>query len=492
MRVGGPGADALILALDQGTTNSKALLVDAVSGTVVSTGARPVGIAFPGPGEVEQDAEDIWAATLAAIGDCLDAADDPPLAGVAISNQRESVAIWDAVTGEPLGPVLGWQDARTAAECADLADRADLVRGRTGLPLDPMFSAPKMRWLLDRAPAGSDPRVGTVETFLAHRLTGELVAEAGNASRTLLASLETCDWDPDLMAIFGIPRHRLAPVVRSDARVGVTRPGLRLPVGVPVLAMLADSHAALYFHGGGAPGRGKATYGTGSSVMVPAPGRTAPGGVAATLAWLTDRPLYAREGNILASGAAIAWMADLLTGGDVAALGGLAESRESTSAVFVPAFSGLGAPYFDRRATGLLAGITGGTGPADLARAVLESVAHQVADVVEAVEADGEVALEVLHTDGGATASALLMRIQADLLGREVRVSRTAEASALGAARMAASALGATAGWTALEGPEEARVAPRMGSAERGRRRRRWREAVRRARGQALDTMTYD
>lgn len=480
-------APEVVLAIDQGTTNSKALLVEATTGRVVMVASRPVGITFPGPGQVEQDAEDIWSATLGAVEDCLDRAGGLVLAGVAISNQRESVVIWDAITGEALGPVIGWQDARTAARCEQLAAHTALVRERTGLPLDAMFSAPKMRWLLDQAPAGSDPRVGTVETFLAYRLTGSFAAEAGNASRTLLASLETCDWDPELLELFGIPRDRLAPVVRSDARIGLTQPGLPIPAGVPVLAMLADSHAALYFHGGGQADRGKATYGTGSSVMVPATTAAAPDGVAATLAWFTDRPVYAREGNILASGAALSWMAALVSGGDVTALGELAAQCKTTAVAFVPAFSGLGAPYFDRNATGLLAGITGATGPAELARAALESVAHQVADVVEAVEADGATRLDVLHADGGATASSLLMQIQADLLGRAVQVSPTAEASALGAVRMAAESLGMPA-WPAGEGPQQS-IAPAISAPERERRRNAWRQAVSRARGHATDIL---
>lgn len=491
------GDGGLILALDQGTTNTKALLVEAASGRVVASAARRVGITFPAPGWVEQDADDLWAATEAAVDDVLRAADEPVLAGVAISNQRESVAVWEA-DGAPLGPVLGWQDARTAGACADLAERdpefAATVRTRTGLDLDPMFSAPKMRWLLDAvADAGAVRagaiRVGTIDTYLLGRLTGEHATEAGNASRTLLLDLATQTWDEELCEAFGVPLAALAPVRRSDAELGRTLPGGRIPAGVPVLSVLADSHAALYHHAGGRPGEGKATYGTGSSIMVgAASAAAAPSGVAATLAWLTDAPAFAREGNIVASGAALTWMAQILTDGDVVALGDLA-AQAAPGLAFVPAFSGLGAPYFDRGATGLLAGITGGTTRADLARAAFEAVAHQVCDVVEAMESDGAAHLDVLHADGGATASALLMQTQADLLGRPVRVSGEPEASALGAAMLAARGLGHD--WSARAADGEAAqqahrvVEPALDASARAARREAWRTAVDRSRGRA-------
>ncbi|TGO06511.1 Glycerol kinase [Serinibacter arcticus] len=497
----GRGVDgALILALDQGTTNTKALLVEASTGRVIASAARRVGIAFPAPGWVEQDAADIWAATEAAVDDVLRAADEPALAAVAISNQRESVAVWDT-DGVSRGPVLGWQDARTAGACAELAERepalAAQIRSRTGLDLDPMFSAPKMRWLLDAVGSPGEMRagsirVGTIDTYLLAQLTGEHATEAGNASRTLLLDLATQTWDEELCEAFGVPLAVLAPVRRSDALLGRTLAGGRIPAGVPVLSVLADSHAALYHHAGGRPGEGKATYGTGSSVMVgAASAEVAPSGVAATLAWLTDAPAFAREGNVVASGAALTWMAQILTDGDLLALGALAAQAEPGLA-FVPAFSGLGAPYFDRGATGLLAGITGGTTRADLARAAFEAVAHQVCDVVEAMEADGAAHLDVLHADGGATASVLLMQTQADLLGRPVRVSGEPEASALGAAMLGARSLGHD--WATGAGRAGAAahrvVEPALDASARTARREAWRSAVARSRGLAATTRT--
>lgn len=481
----------LVLAIDEGTTNTKAFVVEAETGRVLASASRHLGIAFPAPGAVEQDPEEIWARTLDAVADALGQLDpgaSGALAAVAISNQRETVVTWDEPSGEARGPALGWQDSRTAAACRALEAHASLVRERTGLELDPMFSAPKMRYLLDQVPSGRDVRVGTIDTFLVRRLTGRLSAEAGNASRTLLLDLARHDWDEELLDLFGIPRSVLAPVSRSDELVGRTLPGLPIPAGVPVHAVLADSHAALFHHGLGQDGHGKATYGTGSSVMVPTAARSAPPGAATTLAWLTHTPTYAREGNIVASGAALAWAAEILTGGDVRALGGLAAGASVRNDVcLVPAFSGLGAPWYDRDATGLVAGITRATSRADLADAAFDAVAQQVADVVAALTADGHATLAVLHADGGATASELLMQRQADLLGHEVHVSPTAEASALGAALLAAQALGHGAApltWAADADPAVV-VAPRLDDEERERARRRWRDAVARSRGLA-------
>ena len=441
----------VVLAVDQGTTNTKALLVTP-DGAVVGQGAEAVGIAFPAPGWVEQDAAEIWSSTCAAIAECLDSAPASAPTAVAVSNQRESVVIWSARTGEPLGPVLGWQDARTAAatEALVAAGHADTVRELTGLALDPMFSAPKMRWLLDSAlRSGVDPadvRLGTVDAWLVHRLTGGAVfaTEAGNAARTLLLDLQTLDWHPRLLEVFGIPRSALPEVRASDAGFGVTATGGVLPAGIPVAVVLADSHAALYAHGCTSPGTGKVTFGTGSSVMTPCekPDR-APVGITTTLAWVVDgHPTFAREGNILASGSALDWMATTLGAPEGMSRGAFlsdlaGQVAHADGVHLVPAFAGLGAPHWDREATGLITGLTAGTTRAHLARAALEAVAHQVADVVAAIELGGGAWIDVLHADGGATASGLLMQLQADLLGRPVRVADVAEASALGVARLA-------------------------------------------------------
>lgn len=437
-----------VLALDEGTTNAKALAV-ARDGTVLATGSAPVPVAYPRPGWVEQDADAVWQAQVEAIRACLVGVEAAP-EGIAISNQRESVVAWDARTGAALGPVIGWQDSRTAELCDWLRspERELAVSVTTGLSLDPMFSAPKMRYLLDQVGAsaggaGGQVRVGTIDSWLVSRLTGQdsYVIEAGNASRTLLLDLATLDWSQPMCALFGVDREILPQVVASNADFGSTRGLDVLPDGVPVVGVLGDSHAALFGHGCRTPAEGKATYGTGSSVMVPAGAdRSVRQGLSTTLAWLTEEPVYGHEGNIVASGTAMDWGARLLDVRPGRGLDELAATVEDADGVtLVPAFTGLGAPWWDRQAVGVITGVTAGTSRGHLARAALECVAHQVADVVEAL---GSQELAVLHADGGATASRLLMQTQADLLGRDVVVSADAEISALGAALMGFTRLG--------------------------------------------------
>ena len=436
-----------VLALDEGTTNAKAFAI-APDGAVLASGSAPVPVSYPRSGWVEQDADAVWSAQSAAIVACLEGVEGAP-EGIAISNQRESVVCWDARSGRALGPVLGWQDSRTAEFCDWLrSPERDVVSTTTGLSLDPMFSAPKMRYLLDRvgAEASSDPRrvrIGTIDSWLVARLTGQssYVIEAGNASRTLLLDLTTLQWSDEMCALFGVPVGRLPRVVASNADFGATRGLGLLPDGVPIVGVLGDSHAALFGHGCRTASEGKATYGTGSSVMVPSGAdRSVRPGASTTLAWLTDEPTYGHEGNIVASGTAMDWTARLLGVGAGRELDELAATVEDSGGVsLVPAFTGLGAPWWDRRAVGLVSGITAGSTRGHLARAALESVAHQIADVVEAL---GSGELSVLHADGGATASRLLMQTQADLLGRDVVVSANAEVSALGAALMGFTRLG--------------------------------------------------
>ena len=473
----------MILSIDQGTTNTKAVLVDQ-AGQVVGAGAAPVGLTSPRPGWVEQDAQDIWSSVLAAVAACRGADLVVPLAGVAVSNQRESVVAWRRSTGEPLGPVLGWQDRRTASWCSRLATPAadDRVRTRTGLRIDAMFSAPKFRWLLDQQPdvPTSDVCLGTVEAWLVWRLTGgrRYAAEAGNASRTLLYDVRDLDWSAELCELFGVPIAALPEVQPSNGQFGQTSGVRGLPDGLPILAVLADSHAALYGQGGTVLGVAKATFGTGSSVMTPTATFVADRtGVPSTLAWLTEQPTYAREGNILSSGATLSWMAATLGLPSVAQLTALAaDVPDSEGVILVPAFAGLGAPYWDREVRAGLSGMTTSTTRAHLARAAVDAVAHQVCDVVEEIDADQPV--KVLRADGGATASTLLMQTQADLLGRPVDVADVAEVSALGAASL---------GWARLGVSVPPVAATRsfgaaMAEPERLARRERWRHEVARAR----------
>jgi len=488
--------DGFVLAVDQGTTNCKAVLLTVDSATPRAEASAPASISFPAPGRVEQEAEQLWAATLEAIKESLEKAESTKVVGLAISSQRESAVCWSRSTGRPLGPVIGWQDARTQAWCDALSSAEpsarEVVRRRTGLALDPMFSAPKFRASIDAALANgaelSDIAVGTVDSWLVWNLTGQHATDLGNASRTLLLDLHSLDWHDELLELFGVPRSCLPELRPSDGGFGKTSRGVgTLPIGTPVVAVLADSHAAMYYHGATRPGAAKATYGTGSSVMAPTP-TASPGadGIATTLAWHVDgAPTYAREGNVLATGAALDWMARTL-GVPEGEAGGrylthlAAGASDSGGVSFVPAFSGLGAPHWDRGATGVIVGVTAGTTREHLAMAALEAVAHQVVDVVEAMESDGSTPIDVIHADGGATASDLLMQVQADLLGRPVEKSDVPSASALGVGRLAAHALGCRP----APPPPGVRVDPRP--IERDRARRSWVEAVARSRGMAI------
>ncbi|MEK9736808.1 MAG: FGGY family carbohydrate kinase [Candidatus Nanopelagicales bacterium] len=473
-----------IVAIDAGTSSVKALLVDVPSGAVLARASAPLALHTPRPGWVEQDAGELMDAVDSAAGEVLQRRPDATVLGIAISNQRESVVAWDSLTGEPVGPLLSWQDARMTEFVAGFDDDVrHLVRQRTGLTLDAMFSAPKMRWLLDKA-AGQDVQLGTVDSWIVHNLTGSWSIEAGNASRTLLLDLATGTWDDELLEVFGIPRSALPEVSPSDADLGVTRGRRAIPDGVPILSVLADSHAALYAQGTDTPGVGKATYGTGTSVMIPLAALAPPAqGIDTTIAWWTSGPTYAREGNILATGQALDWTARLLaaedsrSGGEI--LGELAHGTQDSGGVtLVPAFTGLGAPHWDRAATAILSGMSATTTPAQVARAAFECVAHQVTDLVEAMTADGHVTLHQVHADGGASTSDLLMSVQADLLGLPVARARESALSPLGAAHLAARRLGTPLPPVDRDQP----TPPTMSPAVRQQVRTHWRVAVARSR----------
>ncbi len=444
-----------ILAIDQGTTNSKAALISA-DGRVIAGGSAPVGISSPRPGWVEQDPIRIWTSVLEAIAACLAAAPEVMIAGLALSTQRESVVGWRASNGDPLGPVIGWQDRRTTSWCSEALTERDgqLVTALTGLRIDPMFSAPKMRWLLDHLPTGvpaDDVRLGTIDSWLVWQLTNgaEHLCEAGNASRTLLYDITALDWNTELLDIFGVPRSALPAAVASDDGFGRTRGVALMPDGTPVAAVMADSHAALFGQGCTEVGMAKATYGTGSSVMAPVADMSAGDSrIPVTLAWVIERsPTYALEGNILSSGATLAWAASLLTDGNVADLVALADTvPDSGGVTLVPAFAGLGAPHWDRKAHALISGMSEGTGGAQLARAAVDSIGHQICDIVDVIE-ERSMPLQVFRADGGATNSALVVQTQADLLGRNVEASDVPEVSALGVAKLAWQALGHADAW---------------------------------------------
>jgi glycerol kinase len=442
-----------ILAVDQGTTSSKALVVSQ-SGEVLATASVPVERRYPRPGWVEQDADELWRSVREAIEQVA----GPDIASVAVTNQRESVLVWDRATGRPLTPCVGWQCMRGADLCAELrATGAEpLVRRLTGLPLHPMFSASKLRRLFDddpdlrrQAEAGR-ACAGTVDSWLLWNLSGGAlhVTDAGNASRTLLFDLRRLDWSDELLDLFDVPVVALPGVVPSSRPLGETTPLGSLPA-LPIAAVAADSHAALYGLGCDRAGTAKATYGTGTSLMTPtgAEARESQHGLAGTLAWLGEQPTYALEGNVFSSGATVEWLAGVLGLESAADVERLAATAPDAGGVhLVPGFAGLGAPHWLPEARGGISGLTFASGRAELARAALESIAFQVTDLVEAAEHDLERQLVELRVDGGASRNDMLMQLQADLIDRPLVRSKTPHAAALGVARLAGASIDAGGG----------------------------------------------
>lgn len=478
-----------ILAIDQGTSNTKALLV-APDGEILARASRPTETSYPRPGWAEQSARDIWASVLAVIEEV--AASGQAVAGIGLSNQRESAVLWDAATGDPLGPCVLWQCGRSASRCEALkalGHEPDVV-ACTGLALNPMFSAGKLAWLLDQDPAlreragRGEVKAGTVDAWLLWKLTGgrRHATDHSNASRTQLMNLQTLTWDPEMARLFDVPLAVLPEIRPSDSLFGQTAAGATaLPAGVPIHAILGDSHAALYGHGVEGPGRIKASCGTGSSLMTVTGARVRSAhGLSSTIAWSrASGALHALEGNISVSGQTAAFMAQLLGLEDEAALTALAASVSDSGGVcVVPALAGLGAPHWNDQARGLVSGLSLGSSPAHLARAALEAVALQIHDVFMAMQADLGEGLPELNVDGGAARNDLLMQLLADLIDRPVRRPDAAEISALGAARLAARGLG----FDLATGDGPGRVfTPAMKSEVRARILAGWRDALRRA-----------
>jgi glycerol kinase len=440
-----------ILAIDQGTTNTKVFLVNP-DGNVIARATRPLKLSFPQPSWVEQDATEIWQSVLEAMDECLAAVDEPRPAAIALTNQRESVVVWERKSGRPLGPAIGWQCRRTAEFCSQLRARGleSFLAERTGLGVDPLFSASKMNWVLDsipdcrhRAELG-DVCLGTMDSWVLWNLTGGRVhtCDVTNASRTQLFDIHELDWGEELLALFKIPRVALPEVRPSSADFGSSVALGRLPAGVPIAALIGDSHAALFGQAGFQPGSVKATYGTGSSLMTPTPTAVlSERGLSTTIAWALDRRrvTYALEGNISVSGAVVQWLGEFL-GLEHPAEGvaALAQGVENSGGLYlVPAFVGLGAPYWNDAARGLISGITHGSTPAHLARAAIEAIAYQVRDVFDVMRSEAGTDLKVLLADGGASRNPMLMQFQADIIGRPVLQNVSADVSALGAVYLA-------------------------------------------------------
>lgn len=477
-----------ILAIDQGTSATKCALVGA-DGRFFSRASSPLGEIHPHPGWVEQDANAIWRSVQEAAALCLAGHDPADVVSVGIASQRESVLLWDAVTGETISSVVSWQDQRGGAICDRLrSDETDeLVQQRTGLPLDPMFSAAKATWLLDRydpdrsrARAGT-LRLGTIDSWILSRFGGEHVIEAGNASRTQLMNIHSVDWDNDLLKLFDVPRACLPTILPSTGPFPSARGLAPLRDGTPVGAVLGDSHAALFGHGAVSVGQVKATYGTGSSVMgLVAQPEGLRAGLCLTIGWMTaEGTAYAAEGNIRSAGATLRWLAPIL-GVDIPELVAMGLAGADGGVTLVPGFGGLGAPWWDRDAVGLISHLTLGTTREQIARAAVESIVFQVADVVEAIGHSVGTVRE-LFVDGGPTRNEPLMRLQADRLGCPVLRARQPELSALGAAHLA----GLTAGtwdWQALRALPRPVDCYEPGSRPADHIIGRWHDAVRRAR----------
>jgi len=470
---------ASILALDQGTTGSTALLVHQ-DGTVLARAYREFTQHFPRPGWVEHDAEEILRVSVDAMREALAGAGDRPL-GLGITNQRETVVLWDRRSLAPVAPAIVWQDRRAAERCRELRETGleALLRDRTGLVADPYFSATKLEWLLRdaalRRRAGrGELAAGTIESWLVARLSGGRahVTDHTNASRTLLYALAARHWDPELLAIFGVPHELLPDIVQSAGVVAETDP-THLGLSLPIAGLAGDQQAALFGQGCCREGLAKNTYGTGAFLLVytgdrvPFPGQ----GVLATAACgPAGEPGYALEGSVFIAGAAVQWLRDALgLIGSAAETEALARSVTDTGGVhFVPAFVGLGTPHWEAEARGTITGLTRGTSRAHLVRAALEAMAYSSAELLEAMTAGGEVGVPVLRVDGGAAANDWLMQFQADVLGVPVERPDMVETTALGAAGLAGLATGV---WTSstefLGGRRFQRFEPQTTAAER-------------------------
>ncbi len=487
-----------ILALDQGTTSSRAILFDH-TGSVLGVAQREFAQIFPRPGWVEHDAESLWSTQIAVAGEVIANAPDVEVVAIGITNQRETTIVWDRRSGKPIANAIVWQDRRTSDFCAERREHEELIRERTGLVLDPYFSATKIRWLLDHvdgARAAADAgrlAFGTVDSWLIWKLTGGRIhaTDVSNASRTLLFDIHHADWDDNLLGIFDIPRSLLPEVRPSSDIVARTGEGLPIPAGIPIAGIAGDQQAALFGQRCTVAGMAKNTYGTGSFIVMNSGSAPVASkrGLLSTIAWrLADEPLqYALEGSIFVTGAAVQWLRDSLgiirTAADIEALA--SSVPDSGGVVFVPAFTGLGTPHWDPYARGTILGITRGTTAAHLARATLEAIALQTADVLDAMNSDSGIPLRELRVDGGASTNDLLMQIQANVAGIPVVRSAVSETTALGAAYLAGLATGFWQSGSAIDTQWRAErvFTPSMDESRREAMLTQWRRAVERSRG---------
>lgn len=451
------GTPSLVLALDQGTTSSRAILFDK-SGQIRATASREFPQHYPRPGWVEHDPADIWSSQEATVAEVMarSGANPDDVAAIGITNQRETTLVWDRKTGKPVHPAIVWQDRRTADRCRQLRDEgvAAEVTARTGMRLDPYFSGTKIEWILDqvdgaRARAENGELLfGTVDTWLIWNLTrGRVFAtDAGNASRTLLFNGTTGDWDERLLELFRVPRSMLPQVVDSSGILGTVASGLPL-AGTAISGVAGDQQAALFGQTCFEPGMVKNTYGTGCFLLMQTGSErvVSNNNLLTTVAWrINGRTEYALEGSIFVAGALLQWLRDELGIIAHASECGVraAEVPDSGGVVIVPAFTGLGAPHWDPHARGSILGLTRGAGRGHICRAALEAIAYQSADLIESMEKDSGRVLTELRVDGGVAQSDLMLQFQADLLGKPVVRPSVLETTALGAAYLAGLGVG--------------------------------------------------
>ena len=495
---------ARILAIDAGTTGVRGFVIDG-GGRILGSGYREFTQHFPRPGWVEHEAEEIWEATLAACAEALKvsatAADGVTCIGM--TNQRETILLYERATLRPIHRAIVWQDRRTADRCDALrsAGHEPLIRSRTGLVLDAYFSGTKAAWLLDHVPDARDRArrgelaLATIDTWLVARLTAGAahVTEPSNASRTMLYDLETGDFSDELCELLDVPRDLLPEVRDSSGHFGDTDPSVFLGISAPITGIAGDQQSALFGQGAWTPGSSKNTYGTGSFLLFNTGDELirSDGGLLTSVGWRLDgRDTFVLEGAIFVTGASVQWLRDQFGvvehAADTESMA--AELPAGNEGVYlVPAFTGLGAPHWDPHARGLLIGLTRGTDRRHLARAAIEAMAYQTVDIVEAMSSDAGIELSELRVDGGAAANDLLCRFQADMLGVPVVRPRMTETTVLGAAFLAGLGAGV---WSSLDELADVwqldrRFEPRMGADERGRLLTGWREAVRRGGGWA-------
>jgi glycerol kinase len=489
-----------ILAFDQGTTSSRAMVVDH-AGSVISLAHRPFPQIFPRSGWVEHSPTEIWASQSGVATEAMAAANltEQDIAAIGITNQRETTVVWDRETGEPVYNAIVWQDRRTAAFCDSLQPDAAMIQAKTGLLPDAYFSGSKINWILTnvegaraRAEAGK-LAFGNIDSWLIWKLTqGQRhITDATNASRTMLFNIGTMQWDDDLLRLLDVPRSMLPEVVPSSGQCAVTQ---GLFNGIPITGIAGDQQAALFGQRCIAPGMAKCTFGTGAFMLLHTGTRRvqSQSRLLTTIAWqIGDTVEYALEGSMLMAGAVVQWLRDDLqmirTSAEIEELA--ASVPHSNGVVLVPAFAGLGAPHWDQYARGALLGMTRGTTRAHIARAALEGIALQVTDVLSAMQSDSGLPLAQLRVDGGASANNLLMQIQADVLGIDVVRPKNAEATVMGAAYLAGLAVGFWPDHEAIARQWEVdRIfSPAMGASTRASVRKVWHKALGRVEGWTLD-----